>query len=66
MEGYGHGLIHGTMLVSHLREAEGKKKKKKNLKVWIATLQLRNKPVTMRNRSNSNFTMSVFTIKVCI
>ena len=32
MEGNGHGLIHGTLLVSHLREVVEKKKKKEKEK----------------------------------
>jgi hypothetical protein len=65
MEENCHGLIHGTMLVSCLRE-EGKSTPPK--KVWITSLQLRNKPVTtqIRNRSDSNFTtMYVSSKKVC-
>jgi len=32
MEGNGHGLIHGTLLVSHLREVVEKRKKKEKEK----------------------------------
>jgi len=29
MEGNGHGLIHGTMLVSHLMEAQKKRRRRR-------------------------------------